>query len=105
MKKIIFNRRIIIGGYDKDLKLQTELKPTPGYYFEHEEYQFVVHKMYPSDYCTGWRVSELTTGCALGAVYLTRKETMQSLPLVFAQHHDEIDVVIANQIKKYGKAN
>jgi len=93
MKKIKFNCRNIVGGYDSQLKLQTELKETIGYYFRWSDWHFVIHKSFStSGYYGGWRVTELSTGCGITGLSLTRKEALQ-----------QFEEMKLKSFKKYGK--
>ena len=93
MRKIKFNCRSIAGGYDSQLKLQTELKETIGYYFGWSNWHFAVHRFfYASGYCGGWRVTELSTGCGITGLRLTRKEALQ-----------QFEEMKLKSFKKYGK--
>lgn len=112
MKKIKFNCRNFVGGYDENLNLKTELKETQGYYFKVFNYHFVVHKyVYKSEYCGGWRVSELTSGGGITRLLPTRHEALMNFSEMQEQKYDGLDFFMAlkrrivGTIEEYGEAN
>ena len=112
MKKIKFNYRYIIGGYDKKLCLQTELRTIEGYLFIYRKYLMAVHKFFwPTGHCGGWRVTELSTGCGITQLLPTRKaalaqfEEMQTKKFARQNFDTLLKQRVNNTIKDYGLAN
>ena len=108
MKKIQFNIRDCVGGYDKNLHPKTQLRKCSGYLFGCNKYQFVVHKYeWPSGYRQEWRVSEFTTGCGITRLVETRKEAMAVFDKMRKREdfYELLAAKIADIIAVYGKAN